>query len=129
MASDEHQVLVGNLITYLKERNLTILCAAYPNYSKCPPEDRHEPDVRARDESNDLVSIGEAKMCDDLSSERTKEQLLDYSQRVMSAGRSKGVAVPFYLIVPKSCVGEAWKALRELSLDTRPNVRVLSPVP
>ena len=119
-------MLVGNLISYLKGLNLTILCAAYPNYSRCPPEGRHEPDVRVQNQSNDLISIGEAKTCDDLSSDHTKEQLSDYSQRVMTAGRSKGASVPFYLIVPKSCVSEAWKTLRELGLDKRANVNVLT---
>jgi len=125
MASNEHQILVGNLISYLKKQNLVILCAAYPGYNQCPPSDRHEPDVRAQDQTTDLVSFGEAKTCDDLSSEHTKEQLTDYSQRVMTAGRSKGAVVPFYLIVPESCVSEAWKTLRALGLDQKPNVKVL----
>ena len=119
-------MLVKSLIDYFKGKGYNILCAAYPNYTPCAAEDRHEPDVRAQDPSDDLVCIGEAKTCDDLASEHTKEQITDYSERHMTGGRSKGVSVPFYLIVPKSCIGDAWKALRELGLDAKPNVKVLS---
>ena len=40
-------------------------------------------------DAKDGISIGEAKTCDDLDSDHAKEQLVDYSQRVMTSGTAK----------------------------------------
>lgn len=117
--------MVFNLIQYFQTNGLRITCAAHAGYESCEKEGRHEPDLKAIS-TNELISIGEAKTCQDLSSTVTKEQLRDYATRVMKGGKSDGQPVQFYLLVSKDCVGDAWKVLRELGLDARQNVHVLS---
>jgi hypothetical protein len=124
MSSDPHERMVGSLIDYLKSHGLPILCAAHPGYSQCSKVGRHEPDVEGQD-ADELINIGEVETCESLNTTLAREQLQDFATREMTGGKSKGKAVPFFLLVPESCVQEAWKTLRELGLADRPNVTVL----
>lgn len=125
MASNQHQAMVGSLISYFQSIGLNIICAAYEGYNQCSPEGRHQPDVKAKDSASGLISIGEVKTADDLNSDHTKEQLVDFSSRVMTSGQSAGKVVPFYLLVPEAAVGDAWRAIRELGLSEKSNIKVL----
>lgn len=125
LASQQHDALVAGLVQHFKNQGLAILCAAIPGYVACAAEGRHEPDVKAWNPSTGLVYIGEAKTHEDLSSTLSQEQILDFSRRVMASGKSEGQTVPFYLIVPADSVGDAYKVLRELGLEGRPNIFVM----
>jgi len=121
-ASDEHQRLVKALIDKFVEKGLTIRQAAYPGYDEPGKAGRHEPDIRARDDDEELNIIGEAKTCDDLTSDISKEQFQDFSSREMTKGKSKGKNVPFHVIVPKACEQDLAVVLQELGVSGKANV-------
>ena len=121
-ASEEHQRLVKALIDQFTKDGFRILEAAYEEYDEPKKTGRHEPDIRAYNDSEELVIIGEAKTCDDLSSETTKEQFIDFSNRSMSKGKSESRAVPFHIITPKSCSDALLSKLKELGLEGKPNI-------
>ena len=123
-ASEEHQELVKALIKALKGEGFTITHAANmsPQYPEPPKVGRHEPDIRAINDQ-ELVAYGEAKRCEDLGNERTKEQFEDFSNRVMTSGKSKGKNVPFHIIVPKQCEDDLWTVLKDLGLSTKSNIK------
>ena len=70
----------------------------------------------------ELVAIGEAKICEDLENERTKEQFEDFSKRYMSEGKSRNTAVPFYIAVPQKCKEKAREKLVDFGLAGKANV-------
>jgi hypothetical protein len=121
-ASEEHQRLVKALIDKFIKDGLKIRQASYSGYDEPEKIGRHEPDIRARNDNEELNIIGEAKMCDDLTSDRTKEQFQDFSSRQMSTGKSKGRVLPFHVIVPKACKKDLATVLEELGLLNKPNV-------
>lgn len=118
-ASDEHQKLVKVLMDKFTGDGLEILEAAYEGYSKPQNEGRHEPDIRAYDKAQDLVIIGEAKMRDDLSSDRSKEQFQDFASRKMSKGEQ---VIPFHAITPKACADHLTAVFEELGILNKANV-------
>jgi hypothetical protein len=124
--SPEHKRLVQKLIEYIKNEGFEIRCASHEDYAQCGETEGHIPDVRGHRSSDELNAIGEAKTCEDLTSERTKEQFKVFSSRSMSDGKSKGKDVPFYIAITKGCEKELENVLRELSLDKKPNVIRLS---
>jgi hypothetical protein len=123
-ASDEHQALVKALMDKFVNDGLSIEKAAYAGYEEPYTVGRHEPDIIARDSSTELLYIGEAKLCADLSSERTQEQFEDFATKFMSRGRSQNASVPFHIIAPTSCAQAVWTILGQLGLDRRANIRV-----
>ena len=74
-----------------------------------------------------LLSIAEAKTCDDLANDRdrTNDQFKTFSNRVMSSGNLKGKEVPFYICVPKECNEQLNQILRELGLSGKSNITTL----
>lgn len=123
-ASDEHQTLVKALIDKFVNDGLVIIKAAYEGYDEPYKIERHKPDIIAKDSNTDIVSIGEAKLCDDLTSDRTKEQFEDFSSRVVTEGKSKGATVPFHIVVPKSCPDDVVSVLAKLHLGDKSNIKV-----
>ena len=119
--SPEHKRLVGSLITYMKNKGFGTTCAAYTGFSQCDETNGHIPDVRGTNDE-ELNGIGEAKTCDDLDNDRTKEQFKAFSSRVMTGGKSKGKAVPFYIGITEGCEEELEETLRRLNLDKKPNI-------
>jgi len=127
-ASDAvHQRLVQELIAQFKSDGLEILNAAYEGYEPPYKIGRHAPDIIARNPKTELVSIGEAKLCNDLSSEKTREQFEDFSNRQMAMGDSKSMAVPFHIVTPSACVHMVWTVLAQLGLDKRTDIVVWGP--
>jgi hypothetical protein len=121
-ASDEHQRLVKALIDKFIKDGLRILQASYVGYEEPEKKGRHEPDIIGRDDNEELNIIGEAKTCDDLTSDRSKEQFQDFSGRYMEGGKSDGKAVPFHVAVPKICANDLNAVLQELGVLGKPNV-------
>lgn len=120
--SEEHQRLLKGLIDALVKKGLRILQAAYPGYEPSGKVENHIPDIWARDDNEDLLVFGEAKTCDDLTSDRSKSQFREFSNRQMSGGKSSAKAVPFHIIVPASCQAELVAVLRSLGLNGKPNI-------
>ena len=122
-AAAEHQRLVKALIDKFLRNGLSILTADYEGYFKPRKQGRHEPDV-VGEAANGLLVIGEAKLCDDLNSIKTMEQLKDFSSRQMGDGPLNGTAIPLHVITPMTCNQELHRILKNLELDKRDNVHV-----
>ena len=123
-AGVEHQTLVKALIDKFVNDGLVIVKAAYEGYDEPYKIERHKPDIIAKDSNTDIIFIGEAKLCDDLASDRTKEQFEDFSSRVMTEGRCKGAPVPFHIVVPKNCPDDVVLVLAKLRLGDKSNIKV-----
>ena len=115
---DEHQNLVNALIAAFQSRGYTILKAAVTNYQAPEAIGRHEPDVIARDQQGVLV-IGEAKTANDLSSQTSIEQFVDFSNRIMSDGPLRGTKIPLHIIVPQNQANALRQVLASLGLSIK----------
>ena len=124
LAKDEHQRLVMKLMGYFESMGLIVTCAC-SGYVNCETIKSFEPDVRAFDNNTGLHYIGEAKTCDNLKSDYTKKQFLEFSNRIMTGGKSAGKDIPFYIIVNDDCKSELDQILKELELDKRGNIYVV----
>ena len=124
LAKDEHQRLVRKLMAYFEDMGLIITCAC-SGYVNCEKIKSFEPDVRAFDNNTCLHYIGEAKTCDNLKSQHTKNQFLEFSNRIMNRGKSQGKDVPFYIIVPETCKSHLRQVLAELGLLDRTNIHII----
>lgn len=120
-ASDEHQRLVGALIDQFITDGLEIVKAAYEGFEAIG---RHEPDIIARDPQTEIISIGEAKTCSNLASERSQGQFEDFANRLMAIGRSENAVVPLHIIPPVRCAQAVWTVLGQLGLDSHSNITV-----
>ena len=80
---------------------------------------RHRPDVVGINLVSKALCIGEAKTADDLLSERSREQFLDFSNIVGATSRQK---IELVIGIPRSQEGALLRALAELGLDQCPNV-------
>ncbi|HUK27101.1 MAG TPA: hypothetical protein VLV31_01640 [Candidatus Acidoferrales bacterium] len=124
-AIDEHQKLVNALVIRFVNDGLEIENADLEGYEEPYKIGRHEPDIIARNVSEDLVVIGEAKNCADLTSDRSREQFQDFSNAAMREGKSQGHSVPFYIVVQKNCASHAASVLAQLNVNNKPNVTLL----
>jgi ribosomal protein L15 len=123
--SPEHKRLVKALIDYLNSLGFATICAAYAGFDQCTEIEKHIPDVEGKN-TDELIAIGEAKTCDDLDNDRTKEQFKVFSHRVMAGGKSKGKVVPFSIAVTKGCEKKLEETLNNLGLSTRKNINQVS---
>lgn len=98
---DEHQRLANLLISAFQKEGYIILRATDGNFPEPYKIGRHEPDIIAKDQYG-LIIIGEAKTSDDITSDRSQEEYLDFSSRIMSEGLLKGKHIPLHIIVPRS---------------------------
>jgi hypothetical protein len=124
LAKDDHQRLVRKLMDYFESMGLIVTCAC-SGYVNCETIKNFEPDVRAFDNNTGLHYVGEAKTCDNLKSDHTKKQFLEFSNRIMTKGKSVGKDVPFYIIVNDKCKSELDQILKELELDKRGNIHIV----
>jgi hypothetical protein len=125
----EHESLVKSLLDQFIIDGLKILNADYEGYDMPYKVGRHEPDIIAMNPATEVVSIGEAKLCTDLTSERTREQFEDFSNRQMAIGVAKNEPVPFHILTPLSCAHKVWTVLYQSGLDKRGNIIVWQPRP
>lgn len=109
---NEHDRLVNSLVLALQKEGYTILSASLDGYSQPHRIGRHEPDIIGKD-ANGLVILGEAKTSDDIDTERSREQYLDFSNRIMSDGLLKGRQVPLHIIVSR----QSSPILRQVIVD------------
>lgn len=115
---DEHQNLVNSLIAAFQSKGYTILKAAAINYQAPDAIGRHEPDILARDQQGVLI-IGEAKTENDISSQTSKEQFLDFSNRIMSEGPLRGTKIPLHVIVTQDQSVSLRQVLATLGLSNK----------
>lgn len=118
MTGNEHQNLVDALIKALISEGYTIENADSGDYLRPTTIERHEPDIIAKDQ-NGLVIIGEAKTKEGLNSETSKEQFIDFSNRVMASGLLKDQAVPFHIVVKKEAADDLRLVLTSLGLNNK----------
>ncbi len=120
---EEHQRLVRGLIDYLDSKGYKIVSADYGNFEKCEKIGSHEPDVIAYHMDNDTYTIGEAKTCEDLDSEKTREQFEDFANAVINKIGSERSLIPFCIAVPKICVKELEKKIKDYGLSLNGNIQ------
>jgi hypothetical protein len=123
--SPEHRRLVRGLIGYFNRIGFTVTNAACEGYTQCPEIDGRIPDVWGRNNEG-LIAIGEAKTNDDLENERTDDQFMTFSNRVMSQGQPlAGAPVPFYIGITRGYENQVMNSLVRLGISDRPNIHVI----
>lgn len=121
----DHQSLVKKLIDHFISEGLEIQYANFEKYEKPFVIKRHPPDVIAVDKNNRLAYLGEAKMCNELTDEITKQQFEDFSRTMMRSGKSEGVRLPFFIAVPNECSTKITQTFKNFEIPMRDNVHVL----
>ena len=105
---------------------MKILAASYDGYEKCEIIGNHEPDVIAQKPNEEFYYIGEAKTCNNLTSDRTREQFEDFGNTVMLKEGSTRSFLPFCIAVPKKCIEDLEKNLVDFGLSMNENIETLS---
>ena len=113
----EHQALLESALEYFKSKDYEILRAAnLEGYTNPAKQGRHEPDAIMVD-SEGVLHFLEAKLGSDMANERTKEQFIDFSRRVMGDGsKHPGHPVILDIVVFRKDTEILLNVLRELSL-------------
>lgn len=121
MPSKLHQMLVGLIARKMHEKGYEIVAFDGNEYLfggqklNVPPKiKRHRPDIVGFNFETKEVCIGEAKTREDLLSERTEEQLLDYSAtKQLSTDRR----VEVILGIPMAAEKDLIELLKRLNLS------------
>jgi len=110
--------MVDSLAKFLRDgKGLELLGVAHDNYPQKSWEIGGKiPDVIARDNARELLTLGEAKTAGDIINDHTREQLTAWSSQGMVDGRSRGTNLPIYLSVPRDHEAEANLGLRQWGL-------------
>jgi len=119
----DHGSLVQSLVDSFIENGLEIRYAKCQTYEKPIAIKRHTPDIIARNHEGTLTVIGEAKMCNELGDQITKEQFEDFSSMTMDRGSEK-VKVPFFVGVPEQCEYKIKESFRQFSIPWPDNIQV-----
>lgn len=122
----DHKSLVKKLIDHFVSNGLEIQYANYDGYEKPFVITRHAPDVIAFDRAKQLGYIGEAEMCNEITEQLTKEKFEDFSKKLMRGGKSERARLPFFIAVPHECNSRIPQTLRDLGINERDNIHVLS---
>ena len=120
-----HDSLIKGLIAYLESKGLEVSLANFQGYKKPFIIKRHSPDVMARDPSTGLIYIGLAKLCTSFEDQITKEELQDFSKRLMKSSDTEKVRVPFVIAVPTDCQSKVRDVFRELEIPWKENIHVV----
>lgn len=114
--SYKHQRLVGALIDFFKEKfGYEILRAMYSGYNEPQKHGRHEPDIVARDKKG-VIHLAEAKVGDDILSEESREQFIDFSNRITIDTHEP---VFFHIIVYKKDEPTLMSVLNQIGLGQK----------
>lgn len=122
----DHNSLVKGLIDHFTRKGLEISYAKYPGYKKPFTIKRHSPDVIAYDREKNLVHIGEAKVCNELTESLTREEFEDFPKSVMTNGKLTGTNMPFVICVPNECRLKIQETYRRFEIPWSENIQVLS---
>ncbi|MFB5630185.1 MAG: hypothetical protein ACE5RN_01190 [Nitrosopumilaceae archaeon] len=126
MNDDEHKKLVKGIIDHFEAKGLKIISAAYDGFKKCEIIGNHEPDVIAKKPNEDDYYIGEAKTCEKLTNERTREQFEDFGNTVRLTEGATRNYLPFCIAVPEKCIDELKSYLTEIGLGMNENIEMIS---
>ena len=126
MYNAEHKKLVKGIIEHFESMGLKIISASYDGYDKCEIIGNHEPDVIAQKPDEDYYYIGEAKTCNNLSSERTREQFEDFGNTVILKEGATRTYLPFCIAVPKECIDELKECILDFGLSMNENIETLA---
>jgi len=121
----DHNSLIKNLIEHFSSLGLEIQYANYQGYQKPFVINRHAPDIIAFDRAKQLGYIGEAKVCTELVEQRTREQVEDFSKKLMRSGNSERAKLPLFIAVPYECNSKMIQVLKEMHLDGKDNIHVM----
>ena len=125
MSGEEHKKLVKGLIDHFESKGLKIISAAYEGYEKCETIGSHEPDVIAQKPNEEQYYIGEAKTCDNLTTERTIEQLQDFANTVVLKPGAERTLLPFCIAVPKQCLDDLKNCIEDFGLSMNENIETI----
>jgi len=125
MSNDEHMRLVKGLIDHFDSKGFKIVSADYENFEKCQTIGSHEPDVIAYHLDDDIYNIGEAKTCEELDSEKTREQFEDFGNTVVNKIGFERKFLPFCIAVPKRCMEKLEIRIEECGLSLNGNIQPL----
>ncbi len=125
MPNEEHKRLVKGLIDYFDSKGYKIVSADYENFEKCQPIGSHEPDVIAYHMDDDIYNIGEAITCDEIDSEKTREELEDFGNAVLNKIGSERKFLPFCIAIPKECMRKLEMKIEECGLSQNGNIQPL----
>lgn len=125
MTNSEHERLVKGLIDYYDSNGYKIISADYGDFQKCEKIGSHEPDVIAYHIDNDIYNIGEAKICEELDSEKTREQFEDFANAVINKIGVERDFIPFCIAVPKECMKKLESKIEECGLSLNGNIQPL----
>ncbi len=119
--TEDHQRLVHALAKYLRDNlKLELKGVSHDQFTQKPWEFNGKiPDVVAYNSESQLYSLGEAELCEDIASEHTKGQLMAWNNLSMNGGKSNGIRVPIYVIVPKVCSNNMSTSLSNWGLRNR----------
>lgn len=119
--SIEHQRLVGALLNHFTTNlGYKIVHARYGSYKAPEQHGRHAPDIVAKDKTG-ILHLAEAKVGDDIVSPTTKEQFIDFSDRIMTVNRRP---VIFDIVIYKQDEESLMKRLYELGLSAKVGDRI-----
>jgi len=125
MESNEHKKLVKGIIDHFESKGLKIISASYDGFEKCEMIGNHEPDVIAKKSNEDKYCIGEAKTCENLTTDRTREQFEDFGNAVILKEGVTRTYLPFCIAVPKKCIDDLKSYLTEMGLGMNENIETI----
>lgn len=125
MASRAHQLIIGLIVRKMRSNGYEIVSfdgneSLITDISINAPLTikRHRPDVIGVDIKNKKICIGEAKTDSDLTSKRTKEQFIDYS----NLSTKSGSLCEFIIGIPQSSESRLKLILLDLGLVKKSNI-------
>jgi len=125
MASRAHQKIIGLIAKKMRLKNYEIvsldgheklICSI--DLKNTPCLNRHRPDLIGINMTTHAVCIGEAKTASDIFSERTKEEICDFSDIVTK----KGEKAELIIGIPESAKEDLSELLERLGLKNKPNI-------
>ena len=125
MNNEEHKKLVKGIIDHFESKGLKFISASYEGFEKCEVIGNHEPDVIAQKGNEESYFIGEAKTCEKLVNDRTREQFEDFGNTVILQEGSTRTYLPFCIAVPKQCIDDLKSYLQEIGLGMNENIETL----
>ncbi|MCH8860560.1 MAG: hypothetical protein JRZ95_04570 [Nitrososphaerota archaeon] len=125
MENNEHKKLVKGIIDHFGSRGLKIISASYDGFEKCEIIGNNEPDVIAKKLNEDNYYIGEAKTCENLTTERTRVQFEDFGNTVILKKGATRTYLPFCIAVPKKCIDDLKYYLTEIGLGMNENIETI----
>ena len=126
MNNVEHKKLVKGIIDHFEAKGLRIISASYEGFEKCEIIGNHEPDVIAQKSNEDDFYIGEAKTCENLLSDHTREQFEDFGNAVILKEGATRTYLPFCIAVPEKCKNDLKSYLSEIGLGMNENIEILA---